>query len=45
MVSGESARRMREIGEGCDLDIFWVGDWRDIIRFVGAGGVLVLEKS
>lgn len=33
---GESVMRMREKGEGCDLDIFLVGSVRDIMRFVGA---------
>lgn len=41
MVVGGSVRRMRDRGEGCDLDIFCVGFWSDIMRFVGAERGLV----
>lgn len=37
MVDGESVMRMRERGDGADLDILVVGEVRDIMRFVGAG--------
>jgi len=35
MVDGESVMRMRERGDGADLDILVVGEVRDIMRFVG----------
>lgn len=35
MAVGVSVMRMRERGEGADLDILVVGDVRDIMRFVG----------
>lgn len=36
MVVGESVMRIRERAEGADLDIFWEGLARDMMRFVGA---------
>lgn len=42
MVEGVSVMRIRDRGEGADLDIFWRGDARDIMRFVGAEDLLEL---
>lgn len=36
MVEGLSVRRIRDNGEGADLDIFWEGSWRDITLLTGA---------
>lgn len=38
MVDGVSVRRIRDLGFGADLDIFWVGRSRAMTRFAGAGG-------
>ena len=38
MVDGESVRRIRDLGFGVDLDIFWFGRSRAMTRFAGAGG-------
>lgn len=43
MVDGVSVIRMRERGEGADLDILEDGVVRDIMRFVGAGEIVSQE--